>query len=127
MHAPVIAPVARIDLAGALVAGLCAMHCAILPFALGSLGAAGLGWIASERIGQAVLLLSTVFIAASLVPAVRRHRNLLPLGLVLLAVAAFAVAELGAYSRSATAVWSALGGGLVALAHLRNRSLLRAR
>ena len=116
---------ARLDLCGAFVAAACAVHCAALPFLLGSLGALGLEWLASERIGWAVLAMSLALVLSSLVPSFRRHRKLGPLALVLSALPAFALAEAGALPRDAAALSSALGGGLVAMAHLRNRVLQR--
>ena len=115
---------ARLDLAGALVAGACAVHCALLPLLFGSLGAWGIGWFASEATGRIVLGVSLVFVTISLIPAFRRHRQRLPLLLVALAVPAFLLAEAATMPRTQTAVWSAIGGGLIAVAHLRNRRLV---
>ena len=118
-------PSNRLDLPGALLAGACAVHCAALPFLAGSLAAWGVSWMASESVGHAVLLISLLLVMASLVPAYRRHREWLPLLLVLSALPAFVAAEAFALPTFPTALCSALGGGLVAMAHLRNRSLLR--
>ena len=115
----------RLDLPGALVAGACAVHCAALPFLAGSLAAWGVSWMASESVGHAILLMSLLLVMASLVPAYRQHRQLLPLLLVLAALPAFVAAEAFTLPTLPTALCSALGGGLVAIAHLRNRSLLR--
>jgi hypothetical protein len=96
-----------------------------MPLFLGALPAAGFFWAAGTHIESVILISACVLASLSLVPAYFRHRNSSPIQL-------FAVGSifLGA-SRLALAGAShwfctlglAMGGGLIAVAHLRNARL----
>ncbi|GAA4869568.1 MerC domain-containing protein [Luteimonas vadosa] len=104
---------------------LCAVHCALLPLALALLPALGLnvgGWI---DLDQAFVVFATLLGLTTLTLGYRRHRAfrawalLLP-GLVMVWAGAFTSLHTHGLLHAAV---MALGGGLLAAAHLANLRL----
>lgn len=116
------------DLAGATVAALCAVHCALLPVLLLLAPTLAGSWIADERLDWLLLATAGVLGLATVVPGTARHHRrwhpllLLGAGLAVLVAARATLAEESA-AGIATVV---AGAALLAAAHLRNRSLVRA-
>jgi MerC mercury resistance protein len=67
--------VSRIDRLGAGVSVLCAIHCAIVPFAATVLPLVGLGFLADERIERTVLITSIALASTSICWGIRIHRQ----------------------------------------------------
>jgi hypothetical protein len=120
-------PLSRwVDSLGSVGAFLCAVHCALLPFALVLLPMVGFGILASATFERGFVLFATALAIASLWNGHRRHRRyramaILAPGLVLL-WAGILVPRIheGALLH---AVAMSIGGSLVALAHLANLRL----
>jgi hypothetical protein len=115
-----------VDSLGSVGAFLCAVHCALLPFALVLLPMVGFGILASAAFERGFVLFATALAIASLWNGHRRHRRyramaILAPGLVLL-WAGIMVARIhdGALLHAAA---MSIGGSLVALAHLVNLRL----
>ncbi len=117
-----------VDSLGSAGAMLCAVHCALLPFALALLPVLGLGVLASAGFEIGFVLFATTLATASLWHGYRRHRGYHALALV---VPGLLVLWLGILlpqlhdSRIGHAVAMSIGGTLVALAHLVNMRLSR--
>jgi hypothetical protein len=115
-----------VDSLGSVGALLCAVHCALLPFALVLLPVVGLGVLASSGFEVGFVLFATALATASLWHGHRRHRAyramaILAPGLVALWLGVFLPAI---HDRAwAHALTMSLGGSLVALAHLVNLRL----
>lgn len=120
-------PLSRwVDSLGSVGAFLCAVHCALLPFALVLLPVVGLGILASARFEVGFVLFATALAIASLWHGHRRHRAyramaILTPGLVALWLGVFLPAIHN--TPWAHALTMSLGGTLVALAHLVNLRL----
>jgi hypothetical protein len=115
-----------VDSLGSVGAVLCAVHCALLPFALALLPFVGLGILASSGFEVGFVLFATALAIFSLWHGHRRHRAyramaILTPGLVALWLGVFLPAI---HDRAwAHALTMSLGGTLVALAHLVNLRL----
>ncbi len=115
------------DRLGATASFLCAVHCALLPFVLAALPAFGLGFLADHGFERAFILCASLLAVFTLVQGYRRHRApralalVLP-GLLLLWLGGFIFDAHGTMLLHATLV--ALGGSLVAAAHLTNLRLV---
>jgi hypothetical protein len=115
------------DRLGATASFLCAVHCALLPFVLAALPAFGLGFLADHGFERAFILCASLLALFTLVQGYRRHRApralalVLP-GLLLLWIGGFVVDAHGTMLWHAVLV--ALGGSLVAAAHLTNLRLI---
>lgn len=100
----------------------CAIHCMLMPFALGFLAMSGAEWLGSE-IAEILLVGSAMIIGvASLAPSYLRHRN--PTALILFFAGLVVIAGCHLLLEEHTPVLGvcmAIGGGLIALAHYRNR------
>ena len=129
---PRVAPASRwslsrwVDSLGSVGALLCAVHCALLPFALVLLPMVGFGILASPTFERGFVLFATLLAVASLWNGHLRHRRyramaILVPGLVLL-WAGILVPRIheGALLHAVT---MSIGGSLVALAHLANLRL----
>ena len=115
-----------VDSLGSVGATLCAVHCALLPFALALLPVVGMGILASSGFEFGFVIFATALAVASLWHGYRRHRAyhamvFLAPGLALLWTGLLipAVHE----SNIAHAVAMSIGGTLVAVAHLVNLRL----
>jgi hypothetical protein len=122
-------PIARwVDSLGTVGAMLCAVHCALLPFALVLLPVIGLGIFASAGFERGFVLFATALAIASLWHGYRGHRAyhafavLVP-GLLALWLGILVPALHDA--RIPHAVAMSIGGTLVAVAHLVNLRLSR--
>jgi hypothetical protein len=117
-----------VDRLGTVGASLCAVHCALLPFALVLLPVLGLGILASPLFEICFVGFATLLAVSSLWHGYRHHHAyhafllLLP-GLVAL-WAGILVPALHE-GRVAHAITMSIGGALVALAHLVNMRLSR--
>ena len=118
----------RWDGVGQFLSALCIVHCVLLPMVLGLLPVAVAGVLEDEAIHHWLLALVAVSALAAFVPGWRVHRRASALGLAalgvgLLAGGAFLVPE------DAAGPWETgltlLGGGVMAVAHGRNRTLCR--
>ena len=67
--------ISRIDRLGAGVSFICAIHCAIVPFAATVLPLLGFGFLADERIERTVLITSIGLASASVCWGIRIHRQ----------------------------------------------------
>ena len=67
--------ISRIDRLGASVSFICAIHCAIVPFAATILPLVGFGFLADERIERSVLITSIALAGASVCWGIRIHRQ----------------------------------------------------
>jgi hypothetical protein len=93
-----------------------------MPLVLGALPAAGLWW-AARTCTESVILISALALASlSLVPAYFRHRNSAPIQLFLVGSVFLGASRIAAAGPSHwfCALGLAIGGGLIAAAHLRN-------
>ncbi len=117
----------RWDGVGQLLSALCIVHCVGLPLMLGFLPVAVAGVLGDESVHCWLLVLVTVSALAAFVPGWRQHRRasaagLAVVGVGLLASAAFLVpADAGPWELGLTLA----GGGVMVVAHGRNRSLCR--
>lgn len=115
-----------VDSLGSVGAFLCAVHCALLPFALVLLPVVGFGILSSASFERGFVLFATALAIASLWNGHRRHRRyramaILAPGLLLLwaGILVPGIHE-GALLH---AIAMSIGGSLVALAHLVNLRL----
>jgi hypothetical protein len=115
-----------IDSLGSVGALLCAVHCALLPFALALLPVIGYGMLASPGFEKGFVLFATALAIASLWHGYRRHRAYHAFAVLVPGLAALwagilvpAIHE----ARVSHAIAMSVGGALVALAHLVNLRL----
>jgi hypothetical protein len=117
-----------VDRLGSVGATLCAVHCALLPFALALLPVLGLGILASAGFELGFVGFATLMAVASLWHGFRHHRAyhafllLLP---GLLALWAGIFVPFLHHQRLPHAITMSIGGVLVSLAHLANMRLSR--
>ena len=115
----------RFDRLGATASFLCAVHCAALPLIIAVLPAIGLGFLANHRFERGFVAFASVLAVTTLIVGFRRHQRfrafwfLLP-GILLLAAGMIVDFEASAIAH---AVLVAIGGTLVAVAHLTNLRL----
>ncbi len=117
---------AWIDSLGSGAALVCAIHCAVLPFALAVLPALGLGVLASSGWEYGYIAFASVLALASLWQGYRRHRVYRALAFLvpgLVAVWAGVVVPALHEDTVRHAVTMTLGGTLIAVAHLINLRL----
>jgi hypothetical protein len=121
-------PAARdgaLDRAGAAVSLACAIHCALMPIALGLLAVLGAQWVASSVFEWSIVGLSATLGLFSLVPSYRRrHREPRCLwfflsGLVLILIARLLLSSNTKFELPAVVC----GGVLISVAHIVNRRL----
>lgn len=118
----------RIDRLGAAASFLCAVHCALLPFALVLLPTLAASVFASHEVEQLFVVAASLLGLFSLGMGFRRHRDLrafaifVPAALLLLG-GTLLLPETG-FPHAALVV---SGGSLLAFAHLSNLKLDRAR
>ncbi|GAA0710030.1 MerC domain-containing protein [Dokdonella soli] len=113
------------DRFGATASFLCAVHCALLPLVIAVLPALGLSFLADHRFERGFIAFASVLALTTMVIGFRRHQRFsafwfLAPGITLL-VAGIVVDFDHASILHATLV--AMGGTLVALAHLTNLRL----
>ena len=129
---PVAAPTPRgslsrwVDQLGSVGALLCAVHCALLPFALVLLPMVGFGILASPTFERAFVGFATVLAVASLWNGHRRHRRYRAMAILapgLLALFVGILVPAIHHSPFPHALAMSIGGTLVAVAHLVNLRL----
>ena len=86
------------DCIGVVCSCACAVHCAAMPFVIGSLPALGLTWLADEGFHQWMVGICFLLAVVAVLPGYRRHRRkLVPMlalaGVSVLATGAFAVTD----------------------------------
>jgi hypothetical protein len=116
--------ISRIDRLGASVSFLCAIHCAIVPFAATILPLVGFGFLADERIERTVLITSIALAGASVCWGIRIHRQrriLLLFGAALCLI----FAGRGFANRPTEIALVVPGATLFVCGHLLNRHLCR--
>ena len=113
------------DRFGATASFLCAIHCALLPLVVAVLPVLGLGFLADHRYERGFIVFATLLALTSLVFGFRRHQRfgafwfLVPGIVLLLSGAAIALDD----ATNVHAVLVAIGGTLVACAHVVNLRL----
>ena len=115
-----------VDSLGSAGALLCAVHCALLPFALALLPVVGLGILASSGFEVGFVLFATALASASLLHGYRRHRAYRAMAFLAPGlVALWAGILIPALHNDAIvhAVAMSIGGTLVSVAHLVNLRL----
>ncbi len=114
----------HIDIFGLLTSGLCAIHCLALPFLLSFGIAEGMALESSHDLFEISVLSITFFLAIiAVISGIRKHSNLLPLILFLagIMIICFGLTVDGLKGH----ILMALGGLIVACAHLTNHKMLR--
>ncbi len=108
----------RLDRAGVLLSGLCALHCLASIFLVGALGLGGQFLLSPDihRYGLGLAILVGIF---TLALGATRHGNLAPLGIGAIGIASMSVALMVPHGLP-EALLTIVGVGLVATAHLRN-------
>ena len=117
-----------VDSAGTFGAGLCAMHCALLPALLVLFPAAEGYVLGAPEVEYAYVALAAVLALFSLYRGYRRHHNCWPIAILtpgLLAVSAGLLVTTLHHDVVLHAIVMTIGGGLVATAHLMNLRLVR--
>lgn len=115
-----------VDSLGSVGAVLCAVHCALLPFALALLPVVGFGILASPRFEVGFVLFATALAVASLWHGHLRHRRYRAMAILLPGLLALWGGVFIATIHEAPllhAISMSLGGVLVALSHLVNLRL----
>lgn len=115
-----------VDKLGSVGALLCAVHCALLPFALVLLPMVGFGILASPAFERGFVLFATLLAVASLWNGHRRHRRYRAMAILapgLLALWAGILVPVIHHSPLVHALAMSIGGTLVAAAHLVNLRL----
>ena len=115
-----------IDSLGSVGATLCAVHCALLPFALALLPVLGLGFLASTGFEIGFVLFATTLAVASIWHGYRHHRAYHAMAFLapgLIALWSGILIPVLHESALAHAISMSIGGTLVAVAHLVNMRL----
>jgi hypothetical protein len=107
------------DFIGFSASLLCALHCAALPFLLTMAPLAGIQFLGNPWVEKSMILLSFGIACYALVPGYRLHRKPLALILVALGLSCIGFAHTVA-PEDFEAVFTPIGGGLIAVAHLIN-------
>jgi hypothetical protein len=86
------------DVAGIMASAACAVHCAMMPVALGYLPTLGLSWLADEAFHRLMAVVCFLLAALAFLPGWRRHGSCAPaafgsIGVALLATGAFVFPE----------------------------------
>ncbi|MEO0575866.1 MAG: MerC domain-containing protein [Pseudomonadota bacterium] len=114
----------RADFVGMLLSFVCMLHCLLLPVIV-VLGIAGEQWLANDEWTHMIMLGLVIPISGiALVGGWLRHRQLAVLGLGLAGMALLAFAALYLHDHvgaMSDAIVTTIGGGLLAVAHWRNR------
>jgi hypothetical protein len=113
------------DRFGATASFLCAVHCAVLPLVIAALPALGLSFLADHHFERGFIAFASVLALTTLVLGVRRHGNFRAFWFLAPGIALLTAGIIVDFDDSATlhAVLVAIGGTLVALAHLTNLRL----
>lgn len=117
-----------VDSAGTFGAGLCAIHCALLPALLVLFPAVDGYVLGAPEVEYAYVALAAVLALFSLCWGYRRHHNCWPIAILtpgLLAVSAGLLVTTLHDDVVLHAIVMTIGGGLIATAHLMNLRLVR--
>jgi hypothetical protein len=111
-----------LDRVGLFLSSACAIHCMVMPFALGMLAVGGAEWLGSEIAEMLLVGAATIIGVVSLAPSYLRHRNPAALAFFFAGLAVIVTCHLLLEEHTpALGVCMAVGGGLIAMAHYRNR------
>jgi hypothetical protein len=110
-----------LDALGAAASAACALHCALIPLAAAVMPYVGLGALDSAAFDRGFAAFAIVFGLVVIGGGYCRHRMRLLLALFSAAVALLIVGVTVAHTSAWHAVALALGGSLMAAAHLVNR------
>lgn len=110
------------DRFGASASLMCAVHCALLPLAIAAVPTLGLTLAGEASFERAFTVFATVLAGATLVAGYRRHRTLGALMFLVPGVLAIWFGAFGpmGHDNVTHAVVMAVGGTLIAAAHLLN-------
>jgi hypothetical protein len=112
------------DRFGAGASFLCAVHCALLPLVIAILPALGLGFLADHRFEHAFIAFASMLALTALIVGFRRHQRFRAFWFLVPGIALLFAGVVVEYdSMVLHAVLVAMGGSLVALAHLTNLRL----
>ncbi|MSO51797.1 MAG: MerC domain-containing protein [Acidobacteria bacterium] len=115
---------ATLDRAGVVLSTSCALHCALMPVAVGVLTAFGFGVVASEETELLLLLSAAAIGVISLIGGRRHHRRARPLLMMVGGFALVLMARLGFEEGTTIEIaTTVVGAALVASAHLVNARL----
>lgn len=113
-----------VDRFGAGASLLCAVHCALLPIAIAIVPALGLGFLADHRFEHAFIAFASVLALGALIVGFRRHQRFRAFGFLLPGIVLMFAGVAVEYDRAFLhAVLVAIGGSLIAIAHLTNLRL----
>ncbi len=102
----------------------CAIHCAVLPIAMGLLTATGLSWIAGPEFEWSILACTFLLGSTRLIKSWAQHRNPVSLYFFGAGLICFAAAKMAWFAiPNNEAVFMTAGGLLVATAHFKNLRL----
>ena len=112
------------DRIGATASFLCAVHCALLPLVLALLPALGLGFLANHQFEHAFIAFASVLALTSLIVGYRRHQRFRAFWFLVPGIALLFAGIVVEYDSAILhAALVAMGGSLVAIAHLTNLRL----
>ena len=112
------------DRFGATASLLCAVHCALLPLVIAILPALGLGFLADHRFEHAFIAFASMLALTALVVGFRRHQRFRAFWFLVPGIALLCAGIVVEYESTLLhAALVAMGGTLVALAHLTNLRL----
>ncbi len=115
-----------LDRAGFWISAACAVHCAVLPFALTVLAVTGFSWLAAPGLEWTILGASLLIGSTRLIYSYwREHRRLDSVALFALGAACAITGRLFGWTPWIEASGMILGGALIAIAHWRNQRLCR--
>ncbi len=113
-----------LDRAGVVLSASCALHCALMPVAVGVLTTFGFGAVASEETELLLLLSAAAVGVISLIGGCRHHRHARPLLVMAGGFALVLMARLGFEEGTTIEIATTVAGAaLVASAHLVNARL----
>lgn len=114
-----------LDLTGTGAAWLCALHCLLLPLAVGVLPLVGLSFLLDEISERIIIGLSAIIGGLSLIPAYKNnHRQLKPLIFFAVGIGLIVLTHLlFEENRSAETIFIIIGAILITFAHLINRRI----
>lgn len=113
------------DRFGATASLLCAVHCALLPLVIALLPALGLSFLADHRFEHAFIAFASVLALTTMVFGFRRHQDFRAFWFLLPGIGLLFTGILFEFQNSTIvhAVLVAMGGSLVAIAHVTNLRL----
>jgi len=126
MKSAVLLAKPALDRAGFWISAACAIHCAVLPFALTILAVTGMSWVAAPGMEWTILGASLVIGSSRLIFSyLKEHRRLDSLALFLLGAACAIAGRAFGWTPWIEAGGMIVGGVLIASAHWRNQQLCR--